>query len=77
MFYKEEINWKFYVYSDNSKWKFWPFDSIFVKNNFFWDFPNEAKELVEDYMTYRYSMWIRLWYVYIMDEDEMINIIKL
>lgn len=30
------LNWYYWLYSDKDIWKYWPFDSVWVKWNFYW-----------------------------------------
>jgi len=56
MFYYEEKNNKYYIWTDKIKWKFWPFSWIYIKNKILWDFPSKFN--TKDYPAYKYSIWI-------------------
>jgi len=54
MFYNKKEKWYFYIWSDNIKWKFWPFNAIFSKNRSFWIIKN-IDFLEKKYPWYKYN----------------------
>jgi len=56
MFYYEEKKKKYYIWSDKSVWKYWPFEWVYVKNKEMW---NTDKSIdYGQYPWYKYSVWI-------------------
>lgn len=55
MFYYERIENKYYIWSDNTKGKYGPFEGVYVKNTFFWE--TDANFEVEKYPAYKYAIW--------------------
>lgn len=57
MFYYKKEKQGYYIWSDNIKWKFWPFLGIFCKNKYFWVI-KETQKLEKNYPWYKYSFWV-------------------
>lgn len=68
MFYQEKIKNKYYIYSDNIKGKFGPFNWIYIKNKYLWDI-NPINIDENKYPGYKYSIWVNNNKLFIINEN--------
>ena len=57
MFEYKKISDKYWITSNKTKWEFWPFDWIFVKNKYLWDI-DKTKIDEKEFTWYKYSIWV-------------------
>lgn len=63
----EKIWEKYFVFSDNDIWKYWPFDSLWIKWVFEWkEFICDRKNL----KSWRNAIWIFKWKIYLFEEEK-------
>ena len=67
MFYYEQKKHKYYIWSDKSIWKYWPFEWIYVKNKEFWITYKDIDYW--KYPWYKYSIWIGIEKIFLLNED--------
>lgn len=75
MFYYEEKNGFYYIFSDKIKWKFWPFLWIFCKNKYLWKI-SENKELEKKYKWYKFSFWITKNKIFIIWKEGIFEVLE-
>lgn len=56
MFYSEKKSDWYYLWSDESKGKYGPFDGVYIKNKEHWNINFTGYEL-EKYLNYRFVLW--------------------
>lgn len=75
MFYKELINDSYFIWSDEHKWKFWPFTWVFIKNSFSQNFPEEIKSKTKEYQNHNFVIWITENKIFIINKFWIKNIL--
>lgn len=67
MFYYEEKEKKYYIWSDKSSWKYGPFEWVYVKNKeiwIVWKYINYGQ-----YPWYKYSIWVWMDKIFLFSES--------
>ncbi len=74
MFYYEEIENKYYIWTDKTKGKYWPFCWIYVKNKRLWDTLESFQ--VENYPGYKFAIWFWENKICVINTSEIYEIIN-
>ncbi len=70
----EYLDWKYFLFSNNNFSKFWPFDKIWVKWQFF---PDEFSFEKNNLKTWKNSVWQKNWLNYFFQEEkDILNFTK-
>lgn len=74
--YRKNNNGDYFILWDGFKWEFWPFEWIYIKNNVLWFFLANYINLAK-YPWYKYSIWKKWEYIYIVNNSGLEDIVKI
>ncbi len=74
MFYNEKTKDWYFIFSDNTTGKYWPFLAIYSKNTLFWE--NIFNIELNDFPAYKYSLWFTENKLFILEESGKVEILN-